>query len=107
MALDQTKMLLTVAIVALPSPALAQRHSSSRIEPAPPSQTYDYVVHVPNTYDYRYNPEVREDRLSSAKRTIREFCPRTRIVGDRTFSTEIFGLTTGKPDYVVYVKCLP
>ncbi|MBV8699417.1 hypothetical protein [Bradyrhizobium sp.] len=105
MPLDQAKMLLTVAIVTLPWPARAQTHSTSRVEAAPTGQPYDYIVHVPNTYDYRYNPQVRDDRLSSARRMVRQFCPKTRVVGDNVFQTEIFGLITGKPDYVVYIQC--
>jgi hypothetical protein len=76
------------------------------IEAAPPGQSYDYVVHVRNTYDYRYNPQVRDDRILLAKQIVRPFCARNRIVGEAKFNTEIFGLVTGKPDCVVYLKCL-
>ena len=106
MPLEQARRLLAVAIVALPWPALAQPRGTSMIEAAPPGQAYDYVVHVQNTYDYRYNPEVREDRILLARQIVRPFCSKNQIVGENKFKTEIFGLTTGKPDYVVYLKCL-
>ena len=106
MALDQAWKLLTVACVALPCSASAQSRNISIIEAAPPGQLYDYVVHVQNTYDYRYNPEVRQDRILLARRAARPFCPKLQIVGESKFETEIFGLTTGKPDYAVYLKCL-
>ncbi|MBV8891548.1 MAG: hypothetical protein JO266_06160 [Acidobacteria bacterium] len=104
MALDQTRKLLTVACVALPCSASAQPRNASTIEAAPPVQPYDYGVQ--NTYDYRYNPEVRQDRILFARRATRQFCPKIQIVGESKFETEIFGLTTGKPDYAVYLKCL-
>ena len=39
-------------------------------------------------------------------RIVKPFCSKSRIVGEAKFNTEIFGLLTGRPDYVVYVKCL-
>ena len=36
----------------------------------------------------------------------KDVCPKSLIVGERKFKIAIFGLTTGKPDYVVYVKGL-
>jgi hypothetical protein len=107
MLFERARKLMTVALVVLPWAACAQPRNASRIEAAPPGQAYDYVVHVQNTYDYRYNPEVREDRILSAKQSVRQFCSKNQIVGERKFETEIFGLTTSKPDYVVYVKCVP
>ena len=80
-------------------------HGASVIEPASPGSGYDYVVHVKNTYDYKYNPEVREDRFLLARRAVRPFCKRSEIVGEDKFKTEIFGIWPGKPDYVVYVRC--
>jgi hypothetical protein len=97
---------LIVAIAVLPWPAPAQPRGASAIEVAPPLQPYDYVVHVQNTYDYRYNPEVRDDRILLAKQILRPFCATNLVIGEAKFNTEIVGLVTGKPDYVVYVKCL-
>jgi len=98
---------LIVAIAVLPWSALGQSPGVSTIEAAPPGQPYDYLVHVPNTYDYRYNPQVREDRIVQAKKIVKRVCSRSRIVGEASFDTGIFGLTTARPDYVVYVKCRP
>ncbi|MBV8701465.1 hypothetical protein [Bradyrhizobium sp.] len=104
---DRARKLLIAAYIALPCSASAQPQNTSTIEAAPPGRPYDYVVHVQNTYDYRYNPEVRRDRILLAGRVARPFCPKIQIVGETKFKTEIFGLTTGKPDYVVYLKCSP
>jgi hypothetical protein len=99
-------LLLMIAFVALSRPACAQPRGASTIEAAPPGQAYDYVVHVQNTYDYRYNPEVQEDRILLARQIVRKFCARNQIVSESKFKTEIFGLITGRPDYRIYVKCL-
>jgi hypothetical protein len=102
MSLERGRKLLIVAIVTLPWPACAQPRGASTIEAG---QTYDYVVHVQNTYDYRYNPEVREDRILLARQIVKKFCSKSQIVGESKLETEIFGLITGRPDYRVYVKC--
>ena len=107
MRVEHVRNLLSVAIVVLPWPAYAQPRGASTIEAAPPGQTYDYVVHVQNTYDYRYNPGVREDRILLARQIVKKFCSKSQIVGESKIETEIFGLITGRPDYYrVYVKCL-
>jgi len=106
MLLECARWLLVIAFVALSWPASAQPRGASTIEAAPPGQAYDYVVHVRNIYDYRYNPEVREDRILLARQIVRKLCTKTRIVSESKFETEIFGLITGKPDYRVYVKCV-
>jgi hypothetical protein len=84
----------------------AQPRGASTIEAVPSSLGYDYVVHVRNTYDYKYNPQVRQDRIVLAKRIVRPFYARNQIVGEAVFDTEIFGLVTGGLNYVLYVKCL-
>ncbi len=101
-------LLIVVAIVvALPEIASADTpHGGSTIERAAGGAGYDYVIHVQNTYDYKYNPQVRADRILLAKQIVRPFCSRNRIVGEDKVKTEIFGIKPGKPDYVVYVKCL-
>ena len=100
--------LLAAAIaLTLPRVALADTpHGGSTIERANPGAGYDYVIHVQNTYDYKYNPEVRADRILLAKQIVRPFCSRNQVVGEDKVKTEIFGIKPGKPDYVVYVKCL-
>ena len=103
---ERTKRLAVIAAVSLPWAASGQPHGASIIEAAPAGLSYDYVIHVLTTYDYRYNPEVRNDRILLAKQIVRPFCSKSRIVGEAKFDTEIFGLVTGKPDYVVYVRCV-
>lgn len=85
---------------------MGQQRSAFTIEAAPAGQPYDFFVHVQNTNGYRYNPQVHDDRILLAKKIVRPFCSKSRIVGEARFDTEIFGLITGRPDYVVYVKCL-
>jgi len=98
---------IAVAVLMLSCPAYADTpRGASTIEAASPGAFYDYIIHVQNTYDYRYNPTVREDRMYLARQIVRPFCPKNRIVGENKFETEIFGIKPGKPDYVVYVKCL-
>ena len=102
----RTKRLLVMAIVALPWSASGQPRGASLIEAAPAGQPYDYIIHVENTYDYRYNPQVRDDRILLAKQIVKPFCSKSRIVHEAEFNTEIFGLVTGRLEYIVYVKCL-
>ena len=103
----KTVALLIVATTALPELASADTpRGGSTIERAAAGAGYDYVIHVQNTYDYKYNPEVRADRIVLAKQIVRPFCPRSQIVGENKIDTEIFGIWPGKPDYVVYVKCM-
>ncbi|MBV9559199.1 MAG: hypothetical protein JOY90_01860 [Bradyrhizobium sp.] len=97
---------MIIVIAALFSSASGQPRGTTTFEAAPPGELYDYIVHVQNTYDYRYNPEVRNDRILLAKQIVRPFCARNRIVGEAKVNTEIFGVMTGRPDYVVYVKCI-
>jgi hypothetical protein len=95
------------ALLMLPQANLAETpHGGSTIEAARAGADYDYVIHVQNTYDYKYNPEVRADRLLLARQIVRPFCAKNRIVGEDKFETELFAIKPGKPDYVVYVKCL-
>src|ERR1700735_407787 len=75
------------------------------VQQAAAGKPYDFVVHVSNIPEIGYNPEVREDRYRMALRLIRGQCHRVDIVGDDKISTEIWGLTSSPPDYVVLVKC--
>src|ERR1700731_58305 len=83
----------------------AQAHHEVRVEQASPRLPYDYIVHVLNTYAIGYNPEVREDRNRMALRILRGQCRSAWVVGDDKIDTEIFGITTSRPDYIVLVKC--
>ena len=75
------------------------------VEPASPDKPYDFVVHVRNIPDIKYNPLVREDRYRMAIDLVRGQCRHGRIVGEDTRTTEIYGLTSSLPDYVVLVSC--
>jgi hypothetical protein len=83
----------------------ADAHDVVRVEPASAGAPYDYVVHVLNTYDIGYNPDVRRDRNRMALRLLRGRCRAPRVVGDDKVSTEIWGITSSRPDYIVLVKC--
>src|ERR1039457_6139982 len=71
---------LTVFLAVLGGHAGA--HDIVRVEPASAGLPYDYVVHVLNTYDIGYNPEVRRDRNRVALRLLRGQCRAPRVVGD-------------------------
>ncbi len=102
-----TLLIAAAATVALPGAAVADTpHGGSTIERAGAGAGYDYVIHVQNSYDYKYNPQVRADRILLARQIVRPFCPRNQIVGEEKVKTEIFGIKPGKPDYIVYVKCM-
>jgi hypothetical protein len=75
------------------------------VEQAPAGKRYDYIVHVRNVPAIGYNPKVREDRARMALQTLKGQCPAGRIVGDDKVITEIWGITSSYPDYVVLVKC--
>ena len=76
-----------------------------RVEAASPGRPYDFVVHVRNIPDIKYNPLVRKDRNRMALALVRGECPRGRVVGEDTVTTEIYGITSSLPDYVVLVSC--
>jgi hypothetical protein len=75
------------------------------VERASPEMPYDFVVHVSNIPRIKYNPLVREDRIRMALDLVRGECPRGRVVGEDRIITEIWGLTSSPPDYVVLVSC--
>jgi hypothetical protein len=108
MSLDKAALLVAVTVaIGLPGIASADTpHGGSTIEAAGAGAGYDFVIHVQNTYDYKYNPEVRADRILLARQIVRPFCPRNQIVREDKIKTEIFGIKPGKPDDVVYVKCM-
>jgi hypothetical protein len=75
------------------------------IEPVSSGSSFDYVVHVRNTYDIGYNLTVKEDRYRMALKALRGQCRAARIVGENKIDTEIWGITSSLPDYIVLVKC--
>jgi hypothetical protein len=83
----------------------ASARDTVRIERATSGRPYDYVVYVQNTFSIGYNPLVREDRDRMALRALRGQCRAARVVGEDKVITEIWGITSSLPDYVVLVKC--
>ena len=83
----------------------ADMRGTVRIEQASAGKPYDFVVHVKNIYEYGYNPEVLEDRKRMALALVKRDCPAARVVGQDKIITEIWGITSSKPEYVVFVRC--
>jgi hypothetical protein len=76
-----------------------------RVEQAPAGNPYDFVVHVKNIHEIGYNPEVSEDRKGMALALVKRYCGAPRVVREQKIITEIYGITSSKPDYVVFVSC--
>jgi hypothetical protein len=76
-----------------------------RVERASAGTSYDYVVHVQNSYGIGYNPQVRADRNRMALRALKGQCRAGQIIGEDKIITEIWGITSSPPDYIVLVKC--
>lgn len=83
----------------------ADTRGAVRVEQSSAGKPYDFVVHVKNVPEIGYNPEVSTDRAQMALRLVRGQCPGARVVGQDTIVTEIYGITSRKPDYVVLVRC--
>jgi hypothetical protein len=77
-----------------------------RVEQAAAGNAYDFVVHVKNVPDYGYNPEVSADRAGMALKLVRRECPSAQVVGQKTIDNEIYGITSSRLDYVVFVRCV-
>jgi len=75
------------------------------VEQAATGKAYDYIVHVRNVPAIGYNPLVRGDRDRMALQALRGQCHARRIVGGAEINTEIWGITSSYPDYIVLVKC--
>ena len=100
-------MKFSVLVAAFSVVAISAANASGevRVEQASAGRPYDLVVHVANVPTYGYNPEVSGDRKRMALQVIRPQCPAARVVGQNTISTEIYGITSSKPDYVVLLSC--
>jgi hypothetical protein len=75
------------------------------IEQARPGMAYDYIVHVRNVPAIRYNPLVQEDRDRMALMALKTYCRPGRVIEDQKVNTEIWGITSSYPDYLVLVAC--
>jgi hypothetical protein len=98
------RILLSLLLLAV-LPGWTDTRGMVRIDAAAPGAPYDFVVHVRNIPDIKYNPLVREDRNRMARDLVRGECHRARVVGEDVVSTEIYGITSSLPNYIVLVSC--
>ena len=98
------RFLTAIALLAV-LPGWTDTRGMVRVDAAAPGAPYDFVVHVRNIPDIKYNPLVREDRNRMALHLVRGECRHGRVVGEDIANTEIYGLTSSLPDYVVLVSC--
>ena len=75
------------------------------VEQARPGMAYDYIVHVRNVPAIRYNPLVQEDRDRMALVALKSYCRTGRVIEDQKINTEIWGITSSYPDYLVLIAC--
>jgi hypothetical protein len=99
------KVASALVIFCLTLTGCADVRGTVRVEQASAGKPYDYVVHVKNSAEIGYNPEVSSDRAAMALAIVRRYCRAPRFVGQDTIITEIYGITSSKPDYVVFVNC--
>jgi hypothetical protein len=105
----QMKAIVATIVFSVISLSVANARDGARdtvlIEPASSGSSYDYVVHLRNTYAIGYNPEVKEDRRGMALKAVKGRCQKAQIVGENKINTEIWGITSSLPDHIVLVKC--
>jgi hypothetical protein len=99
-----TRFLAAILFLAI-LPGWTDTRGMVRVDAATPGKAYDFVVHVRNIPDIRYNPLVRSDRNHMALDLVRGECAGGRVVGEDIVTTEIYGITSSLPDYVVLVSC--
>jgi hypothetical protein len=98
------RILLGVLLLAV-LPGWTDTRGMVRVDAAARGAPYDFVVHVRNIPDIKYNPLVAKDRSRMALDLVRGECRGARVVGEDIVNTEIYGLTSSLPDYVVLVSC--
>jgi hypothetical protein len=98
------RVLLGLLLLAI-LPGWTDTRGIVRVDAAAPGAPYDFVVHVRNIPDIKYNPLVREDRNHMARDLVRGECRHARVVGEDVVNTEIYGITSSLPDYIVLVSC--
>lgn len=100
---------LTTLLISTISAALlmgfTQLAGSNVVEQAPAGSGYDLVMHVANVPTYGYNPEWSADTAGLGVRLARQICRGPQVVGQRVVNHEIYGLTSEKPDYMVFIRC--
>lgn len=98
------RFLTAIALLAI-LPGWTDTRGMVRVDAAAPGAPYDFVVHVRNIPDIKYNPLVRQDRNRMALDLVRGECHRARVVGEDIVGTEIYGITSSLPDYIALVSC--
>jgi hypothetical protein len=98
------RFVATIVLLAI-LPGWTDIRGAVRVERASAEKPYDFVVHVRNIPDFKYNPLVREDRRRMALALVKKQCPLARVVGEDERITEIWGITSSPPDYIVLVSC--
>ena len=98
------RILLSLLLLAV-LPGWTDTRGMVRVDAAAPDKPYDFVVHVRNIPDVKYNPLVAKDRNRMALDLVRGECHRARVVGEDIVNTEIYGITSSLPDYIVLVSC--
>jgi hypothetical protein len=98
------RLLIAILLLAI-LPGWTDTRGMTRVDVAGPDRPYDLVVHVRNIPDIKYNPLVAKDRNRMALDLVRGECRDARVVGEDIVNTEIYGLTSSLPDYVVLVSC--
>jgi hypothetical protein len=99
------KVFATALVASVVLAGWTDTRGAVRVEQAAAGKPYDFIVHVRNIPDIGYNPDVREDRTRMALRLLKGQCRAPRVVGDDKINTEIWGITSSLPDYVVLVSC--
>jgi hypothetical protein len=99
------KVVCALLIISTALAGCADVRGTVRVDQAPAGQPYDFVVHVKNSAEIGYNPEVSGDRAGMAMTLVKRYCHAPRVVGQQKINTEIYGITSSKPDYVVFVSC--
>jgi hypothetical protein len=99
------KVAAALVIFSIALAGCADVRGTVRVEQASAGQPYDFLVHVKNSAEIGYNPEVPGDRAGMAVALVKRYCPVPRVVGQDKIITEIYGITSSKPDYVVFVSC--
>jgi len=99
------RVVCALAIFSAALAGCADMRGTVRVEQALAGKPYDFVVHVKNSAEIGYNPEVSGDRAGMAMALVKRYCPAPRVVGQEKLITEIYGITSSKPDYVVFVSC--
>lgn len=99
-----SRFIATLVFLAI-LPGWTDMRGAVRVEHSAAGQPYDFVVHVRSIPAIKYNPLVSQDRRRMALALVKQQCPLGRVVGEDKRITEIWGITSSPPDYIVLVSC--